>query len=108
MATGLITVGADDEVTAISGEIFGLIDQTIGSITANPNFSAPTYSPDGLFIYNNLYHPSGLLLGRLRGPVRHSPKSGRLLGFLGKFPWKLLALGIGGAPPAIRSRKAKL
>ena len=62
MATGLMTVGADDQVTAISGEIFGLVDQTIGSITANPNFSAPAYSPDGLFIYNNLYHPSGVAL----------------------------------------------
>jgi hypothetical protein len=59
-ATGDITVNAADEVTAISGQISGLTDQTIGSVTPNPNFSAPAYSPDGSFIYNNLYYPSGM------------------------------------------------
>ena len=59
-ATGEITVNAADEVTAISGLISGLVDQTIGSVTPNPNFSGPAYSPDGLFIYNNLYHSSGM------------------------------------------------
>jgi hypothetical protein len=59
-ATGEMTVNADDEVTAISGQISGLTDQTIGPVTPNPNFSAPAYSPDGTFIYNNLYYPSGM------------------------------------------------
>ena len=59
-ATGEITVNADDEVTAISGQISGLVDQNISSVTLNPNFSGPAYSPDGSFIYNNLYHPSGM------------------------------------------------
>jgi hypothetical protein len=59
-AAGEITVNAADEVTAISGFISGLTDQTIGSVTPNPNFSGAAYSPDGSFIYNNLYHPSGL------------------------------------------------
>jgi hypothetical protein len=59
-ATGEFTVNATDEVTAISGQISGLTDQTIGSVTSNPNFPAPAYSPDGSFIYNNLYHPSGM------------------------------------------------
>jgi hypothetical protein len=59
-ATGEITVDADDEVTAISGQISGLVDQTINSITPNPDFSWPAYSPGGSFIYNNLYHPSGM------------------------------------------------
>ncbi len=60
VATGEITVNAADEVTAISGLISGLVDQTIGSVTPNPNFSGPAYSPDGSFIYNNLYHASGM------------------------------------------------
>jgi PEP-CTERM motif len=59
-ATGEFTVNAADEVTAVSGLISGLTDQTIGSITPNPNLPGPAYSPDGSFIYNNLYHPSGL------------------------------------------------
>ncbi len=60
LATGEITVNPADEVTAISGLISGLTDQTIGSVTLNSNFSAPAYSPDGSFIYNDLYYPSGL------------------------------------------------
>ena len=59
-AAGEITVNAADEVTEISGLISGLADQTISSVTPNPNFSGAAYSPDGSFIYNNLYHPSGL------------------------------------------------
>jgi hypothetical protein len=57
-ATGEIKVNAADEVTAISGRISGLADQAIGPVTPNPNFSGPAYSPDGSFIYNNLYYPS--------------------------------------------------
>jgi hypothetical protein len=59
-AVGEITVNAADEVTAVSGLISGLANQTISSVTSNPNFSGPAYSPDGSFIYNNLYYPSGL------------------------------------------------
>src|SRR5271156_4328459 len=59
-AAGEITVNAADEVTGVSGSISGLADQTIGSVTPNPNFSGAAYSPDGSFIYNNLYHASGL------------------------------------------------
>jgi hypothetical protein len=55
-ASGQITVNADDEVTSISG----LVDQTINSVVPNPDFSGPAYSPDGSFIYNNLYYPSGM------------------------------------------------
>jgi hypothetical protein len=60
MATGTMTVNAADEVTAITGSISGLVDQTIVSVTPNANFSGPAYSPDGLFIYNNLYYTSGM------------------------------------------------
>ena len=59
-AAGEFTVNAADEVTAISGFISGLTDQTISSVSPNPNFSGPAYSLDGSFIYNNLYHPSGM------------------------------------------------
>jgi hypothetical protein len=58
-AKGEITVNAADEVTAVSGVISGLVDQTISSISPNPSFPGPAYSPDGSFIYNNLYYPSG-------------------------------------------------
>jgi hypothetical protein len=60
MASGTMTVSAAGEVTAISGQIFGLVDQTISSVTPNPNFPGPAYSPDGSFIYDNLYYSSGM------------------------------------------------
>ena len=60
IATGEMTVDAAGEVTAISGQLSGLVDQTIGSIVSNPNFPGAAYSPDGAFIYNNLYYPSGM------------------------------------------------
>ena len=94
-ATGEITVNAADEVIAIAGEISGLVDETIGSVTPNPDFSGPAYSPDGSFIYNNVYYPSGMTFDIYGVPVRHRPESGRLLEPVGKFPGQLLALGIG-------------
>jgi hypothetical protein len=69
-ATAEITVNGSDEVTAISGKISGLVDQTITGVTVNPNFPNPAYSSDGSFIYNNMYYKSntvfdtyGLLFG---------------------------------------------
>lgn len=59
-ATGEFTVNAADEVTGVSGILSGLTDQTIGAVAANPSFPSPSYSPDGSFIFNNLYHPSGM------------------------------------------------
>ena len=59
-ATGEITVNTAGQVTGASGAISGLTNQTITAVTPNPNFSGPAYSPDGSFIYNNLYHPSGM------------------------------------------------
>jgi hypothetical protein len=59
-AAGEMTVNAADEVTAVSGAISGLVDQTISSVTPNPSFSGPAYSPDGAFIYDNLYYKSGM------------------------------------------------
>ena len=44
----------------MSGVISGLANQTISAVTPNPNFSGATYSPDGSFIYNNLYHASDM------------------------------------------------
>jgi MYXO-CTERM domain-containing protein len=54
-AKGEITVDAAGEVTAISGEISGLVNDTIAAIVANSNYPAASYSPDGAFIYDNAY-----------------------------------------------------
>jgi hypothetical protein len=59
-AGGQITVNTDGEVTGVSGVISGLADQTISAVTPNSNFSGAGYSPDGSFIYDNLYHTSGM------------------------------------------------
>lgn len=59
-ATGEMMINTAGEVIGISGTISGVVDQTINAVTPNPNFSGAAYSPDGSFIYNNLYYPSGL------------------------------------------------
>jgi hypothetical protein len=59
-ATGQFTVDAAEQVTNMSGAISGLTNQTISGVTANPGFPNPSYSPDGSFIYNNLYYPTGM------------------------------------------------
>ena len=59
-ATGQFTVNAANEVTGVSGAIAGLTNQTISGVTANPSFPSSSYSPDGLFIFDNLYSPTGM------------------------------------------------
>ena len=59
-AAGQITVNTASEVTGVSGVVSGLANQTISAVTPNPNFSGAAYSPDGSFIYNDLYHASGM------------------------------------------------
>ncbi len=59
-ATGQFTVDAADQVTGVSGVISGVVDQTISGVIASPGFPGPSISPDGLFIYDNVYHPTGL------------------------------------------------
>jgi PEP-CTERM motif len=59
-AAGQFTVDTAGQVTGVSGTISGLADQTISGVAGNPSFPDPAYSADGLFIYNNLYHASGL------------------------------------------------
>jgi hypothetical protein len=59
-ATGEITVDPAEQVTAVSGVISGLTHQTISGVAANPGFPSASYSPDGSFIYNNVYYPSGM------------------------------------------------
>ncbi len=59
-ATGEISVNAAEQVTGVSGVISGLTNQTISAVTANPGFPSPSYSPDGLFIYANVYSPTGM------------------------------------------------
>jgi hypothetical protein len=58
-AVGQFTVDAAEEVTNISGTISGLTNQTISAVTANPSFPGSAYSPDGSFIYNDVYYPTG-------------------------------------------------
>jgi MYXO-CTERM domain-containing protein len=59
-ATGEFAVSTAGQVTGVSGVISGLTNQTISAVIPNPNFSSPAYSPDGSFIYNNVYHPTGI------------------------------------------------
>ena len=59
-ASGEFTVNAADEVTGVSGAVAGLTNQTISGVFANPSFPNSSYSPDGLFIYDNLYSPTGM------------------------------------------------
>ncbi len=59
-ATGEFTVNAASEVTGVSGVISGLTNQTISGVAANPGFPSPSYSPDGSFIFNNVYYPTGM------------------------------------------------
>lgn len=59
-ATGEMTVNTAGQVTGISGVISGLVDQTISAVAGNPSFPGSAYSPDGSFIYDNLYYKSGM------------------------------------------------
>jgi PEP-CTERM motif len=59
-AAGQFTVNAQNEVTAVSGALSGLTNQTISGVTSNPNFPSSSYSPDGSFIFDNLYSPTGM------------------------------------------------
>jgi hypothetical protein len=59
-ATGEFAVNAADEVTSVSGAISGLTNQVISGVTANPSFPSASYSPDGSFIFDNLYSPTGM------------------------------------------------
>ena len=58
-ATGQFTVNSANEVTFVSGAVAGLTNQAISGVTANPSFPISSYSPDGLFIFDNLYSPTG-------------------------------------------------
>lgn len=58
-ATGEIIVNGAGEVTGALGAISGLTNQTIGGVVSNPTSPSPAYSPDGLFIYNNMYYGAG-------------------------------------------------
>jgi hypothetical protein len=60
MASGEFAVDAAGQVTGASGVIFGLVNQTISAVSPNPNFSSLAYSPDGSFIFNNVYYPTGM------------------------------------------------
>ncbi len=59
-ATGEFTVNSANEVTGVSGAVAGLTNQTISGVFANPSFPNSSTSPDGLFIYDNLYSSTGM------------------------------------------------
>jgi hypothetical protein len=59
-ASGEFTVNAADEVIGVSGAVAGLTNQSITGVFANPSFPNSSTSPDGLFIYDNLYSPTGM------------------------------------------------
>lgn len=59
-ATGEFTVNTVNEVTKVSGAVAGLTNQTITGVTADPSFPSASYSPDGSFIFDNLYSPTGM------------------------------------------------
>jgi hypothetical protein len=59
-ATGEFTVNSANQVTGVSGAVSGLTNQVISGITANPSFPSASYSPDGSFIFDNLYSPTGM------------------------------------------------
>jgi PEP-CTERM motif len=59
-AAGQFAVNAENEVTSVSGAVGGLTNQTISGVFANPSFPNSATSPDGLFIYDNLYSPAGM------------------------------------------------
>jgi hypothetical protein len=58
-AMGEFTVNSASEVTSVSGAISGLTNQTVSGVTSNPSFPNSSYSPDGSFIYDNLYSSTG-------------------------------------------------
>ncbi len=107
IATGTMTVDAAGEVTAISGTISGLVDQTIGSVTPNPNFSGPAYSPDGAFIYNNLYYTSGMAFD-LYGVLFKRPNLRVATGTCGLVRPATTRSGNRPVPTITQSRKAEV
>jgi hypothetical protein len=48
---------SDDKVTDVTGTLSGAVGDTITGFVANPSFPNAAYSPDGAFIYNDLFHP---------------------------------------------------
>ena len=55
--SGQMTVNSQDEITAISGQITGSIDDIITGVVTDPNGASTAYSPDRQFIYDNVYYP---------------------------------------------------
>ena len=53
--SGTISVGADDMIVGMTGTISGAVSETISGVTVNPSFPTEVVSPDGAFLYDNLY-----------------------------------------------------
>ncbi len=55
-AVGTFTV-TGNEVTAMTGSLGGLVTQDISGLVPNPGFPSASYSPDSLFVYDNVFLP---------------------------------------------------
>ena len=53
-ASGQMTVDSSNDVVAIAGTVFGLVDETISGVVADPGFPGAATSPDGSFVFDNL------------------------------------------------------
>ena len=82
-------------MTGISGAVSGLTNQTISGVTANPSFPASSYSPDGSFIYDNLYSSTGMAFDYSGLLFTTAGEPERLLEPLGELARRLFALRVG-------------
>ena len=48
---------SDDKVTDFTGTLSGAVDDIITGLVADASFPSAAYSPDGAFIFNDLFHP---------------------------------------------------
>ena len=56
--SGELTVDpSNNEVTDIAGILSGAVADAINGVVGNPSFPNIVGSPDGLFIYNDLFYP---------------------------------------------------
>jgi hypothetical protein len=53
--TGTLTVDNAGMITAMTGVLAGSINDIVAAVPPNPNFPVSSFSPDGKFIYDNLF-----------------------------------------------------
>ncbi len=88
--TGTLTV-VNGEVTRMTGTLSGTINDTISQVYLNTNFPNASYSPDGLWIYDNQYNATSATLLTYPGILFTSDGNisrGNPLGY-----WNLYSIG---------------